>query len=327
MVKEMEFNLSSAQGQTLNLIQEIPAELEQYRLPYAAYASISGSFGAALFQTIPNYGFDVRYNNYAFKEAFTLRYQSEAPSLELQVMLKNGLQSDVEGFSGFVLKQHQFNMTYLPFVRCTSFFNAGDYSNFEIHYARSYLEEYALMLPELEAFLSKIDKGIPTHLLPKHAFATPEMFSVIRQILESGYHSDLQKIYLDIKGSELLFLAMKRVSPSTNGHPVRQADLEKMHAAKLWMEEHVDCPGGLVEIAKAAGTSESKLKKEFKEVFGNTVFEFLLKLRMKKALQLLKETDKTVSEIAYLTGYSSHPSFTNAFTRHFGFSPLYVRKK
>jgi AraC family transcriptional regulator, transcriptional activator of the genes for pyochelin and ferripyochelin receptors len=112
-----------------------------------------------------------------------------------------------------------------------------------------------------------------------------------------------------------------------NGVPINAKDEMKMHEAKIWLENNIDSHLTLPEIARLIGTNDFKLKKGFKQLFGTTVFDYLLKLRMGRAKQLLQDTDKPIHEIAFLTGYSSHSAFTNAFTRHFGYSPLYVRKK
>lgn len=281
-----------------------------------------------LFQNIHSDGFDVWFSNYFIKVQSSFSCFANVVSLELHTMLKNDWDTDMEGLGKVNIKQNQFNMTYLPFVNCTTYFEAGDYTSFDIHYSPTYLEKYVFMLPILEPFLKNIKKGIACHLLPAHAFSTPEMIAVINQVLNSGYNDALQKVYFDIKASELLFLALRRVDaqPGSNGITINPGDIEKMYAAKSWLEENIYSPLTLPEIARTVGTNEFKLKKGFKELFGVTVFDYLLKIRMERARQFLMETSKPITEIAYLTGYSSHSSFTNAFTKHFGYAPKYLRK-
>lgn len=323
----MEFSILTLEGETLNRSLDIPPEMEKFRLACAAASGNSGDFGSMLFQHCRNEGFDIWYSNYIIHQASALRYKADQPLLVLQTMLQNDLHGEAKGLGKFLLKQHQFNMTYLPQVDCAAYFGIGEYSNFEIHYSVAYLEKYVLMLPILQPFLKNIESGTAANLLPTHAFATPEMLSVIQQIINSGYNDELQKVYFDIKASELLFLALRKAGPATNGQTISGTDTEKMYAAKAWLESNIDSPATLAVIAKAVGTNEFKLKKGFKEVFGATVFDYLLNLRMERAMQLLSDTNKSIADIAYLTGYSSHPSFTNAFTKHFGFSPNYLRKR
>ena len=64
-------------------------------------------------------------------------------------------------------------------------------------------------------------------------------------------------------------------------------------------------PPGLTELARAAGINEYKLKKGFKETFGNTVFGYLAETRLELAKNDLLEEEKSISEIAFELGYSS----------------------
>ena len=74
------------------------------------------------------------------------------------------------------------------------------------------------------------------------------------------------------------------------------------------------------------GMNEFKLKAGFKQVFGISMFDYLIKKRMQEARSLLLETDKPIKEIASLTGYSTKQSFLNAFKKYFHDTPGSFRK-
>lgn len=81
----------------------------------------------------------------------------------------------------------------------------------------------------------------------------------------------------------------------------------------------------LAVLAEECSVSESKLYKEFKEIFGISFSEYLENERIKKACELLRENIQ-VKEIANLTGYSSDISFRRAFKRVIGLAPSYYAK-
>ncbi len=56
------------------------------------------------------------------------------------------------------------------------------------------------------------------------------------------------------------------------------------------MISKLDTPPILIELAKSAGMCESKLKRLFKQIFGNSIFNYYQNLRMKEAAYLIKET-------------------------------------
>ena len=83
-------------------------------------------------------------------------------------------------------------------------------------------------------------------------------------------------------------------------------------------------PAG-TELSRIAGINEFKLKRGFKEVFGQTVFGYLNDERMDLAKSDLLEKQKSITEIAFELGFSSVQHFSNAFKKKFGVSPRGVK--
>lgn len=152
---------------------------------------------------------------------------------------------------------------------------------------------------------------------------------VIRQIINCNYSNEIKKMFLLSKSIELLVLTAESYSDSDNKKKIfikNKSDKEKIIAVRDLINERLNCPPNLSEIAKAIGLNEYKLKLGFKEVFNNTVFEYLTEQRLNIAMQYLKDTQKTSSEIAYSLGYATPQHFNNAFKKKFGFTPNSVRK-
>ena len=83
----------------------------------------------------------------------------------------------------------------------------------------------------------------------------------------------------------------------------------------------MDNPCTLVELSHKVGINDFKLKKGFKQLYGTTVYEFLVDARMEKAKLLLLETETSIHEIAFVTGYKNLSSFITAFKKKMGYSP------
>lgn len=75
------------------------------------------------------------------------------------------------------------------------------------------------------------------------------------------------------------------------------------------------------ELAKIYGASRSGFAAHFKSTLGISPIDYLMKWRIAKASELLKKTDKMVSEIAFNVGYGSETAFSTAFSRVTGISP------
>ncbi|MFA6128623.1 MAG: helix-turn-helix domain-containing protein [Bacteroidales bacterium] len=69
------------------------------------------------------------------------------------------------------------------------------------------------------------------------------------------------------------------------------------------------------------GMSQARVYRKLISITGMSINEFIRNIRLKKAAQLLLETDYPISEIAYLTGFGSPGYFTKCFKAEFGISP------
>ena len=100
---------------------------------------------------------------------------------------------------------------------------------------------------------------------------------------------------------------------------------ERILFARDYLLKNIDYPPTLTELANIAGINVFKLKRGFKETFGQTVFEYLAETRLELAKNDLLHTEKSVTEIAFELGYSSLQHFSGAFKKRFGVAPGGVR--
>jgi AraC family transcriptional regulator, transcriptional activator of the genes for pyochelin and ferripyochelin receptors len=153
---------------------------------------------------------------------------------------------------------------------------------------------------------------------------TPEMQSILQQILNCPYHGWMRQLYLEGKVLELLILWLTfaakqdhQAKPSV----LRPGDIERVRQARELLIQHLDHPPSLLELARRVGLNDYKLKQGFRQLYGTTVFGYLHTQRMEKARDLLCTGHLKITEVAYTVGYTSLPSFSLAFRKRFGVSP------
>ena len=83
----------------------------------------------------------------------------------------------------------------------------------------------------------------------------------------------------------------------------------------------------VASLARWVNMSRSAFSERFREVVGQPPLQYLTQLRMARAGQMLTTTDLDVKRIAAIVGYESPSSFTNAFKRWNGTSPMDFRTR
>lgn len=94
------------------------------------------------------------------------------------------------------------------------------------------------------------------------------------------------------------------------------------------LQDHIDTNLNLKEISKTVDIHPAYLSREFSKYFDNLSFgEYIRKLRIEKAIDLLNTTSLSLTEIAYITGFSDQSHFTRIFKMHTGKNPSVYKKE
>lgn len=97
---------------------------------------------------------------------------------------------------------------------------------------------------------------------------------------------------------------------------------------KQIIQDQIDTNLNLTEISRTLDINSSYLSREFSKHFDNLSFgEYIRKLRIEKAIELIKKDNFSLTEIAYLTGFSDQSHFTRIFKQHTGKSPSLYKKE
>ncbi|HWB91724.1 MAG TPA: AraC family transcriptional regulator [Puia sp.] len=104
--------------------------------------------------------------------------------------------------------------------------------------------------------------------------------------------------------------------------PMSKADIDRvMHVEAVLTKDIFEPAPTISQLARMVSISESKLKKDFKLLYGVPVYEYFQKVRMQAARDRLLGGAHSVKEVAMELGYSNLSNFTIAFKKEFGLLP------
>ncbi len=102
---------------------------------------------------------------------------------------------------------------------------------------------------------------------------------------------------------------------------ISRSDLAVIRNIRKYIDTKFTEKLSLANISSFSYSNEFKIKKQYKEVYGETIFETIRKKRMNYAKELILSGKLSLSEISYLCGYESYPSFYKSFKKYFSHSP------
>jgi len=156
------------------------------------------------------------------------------------------------------------------------------------------------------------ERDIPAHL-----------YVVLNQLFTIQISQTSEQLYYKAKTLELLSLYFSTKRPNTESCPFLndQETVRKIKHAKEHLLKNLESPPSLKELARFAGLNEYQLKVGFKEIYGNTVYGYLLDHKLDHSRALLDKGRYQVNEVAYQIGYTNPSHFIAAFRKKYGVTP------
>lgn len=261
----------------------------------------------------------------------------QVPCLTLAIALKGSV-----AYRYNQIKEQKTEQIWLPgYANIISTYGNSGYCRFngkedfhmlEIMISAGFFERIVHLYPDtFGKIYQRFTNGESFLLSSENVPVTPFQYRIFMDMLESPIMGNLSRMYLEAKILESLSLFMYQQEQINKSalriSPLTEKDRMKVRQAQEIIHERYLNPPSLRELSLQVGTNECKLKAVFKQVTGNTVFGYLFDYRMEKAISYLKDTDKSIQEIALLVGYEHQTHFSTAFKRKFAQTPSDFRTK
>jgi AraC-like DNA-binding protein len=103
--------------------------------------------------------------------------------------------------------------------------------------------------------------------------------------------------------------------------------LDRIDAVVMRLTDNLAQPISAADIATELGMSESRFSRFFRRATGNTFTDFVNRVRINRACQLLMESDRLITHICYEVGFNNVANFNRRFLEIKGMTPSDFRKQ
>ncbi len=175
------------------------------------------------------------------------------------------------------------------------------------------------------------EKFCPENALVSHNGDVPELFKTYF-VIQNAYN--LRNIFLEIEqeynGNERYGKekAAAKLQYLCYCLPTYNIDInrELFNQILSFINDHLCTMQSNKELAQALNYHSYYLNKIFKEHTGMSIHQYLIKKRLEKAVQLLRNTNNSIAEIAKVCGFDNQRHFSSLFSKKLGCTPSQIRK-
>ena len=151
----------------------------------------------------------------------------------------------------------------------------------------------------------------------------PSLQAVVDELVTETVHETFDLFFRRIKAEELICRLLMNLEKRSEKqlYALNGQDIQMIYQIKEQMLEQLESPPVINDLAIKAHMSPTKLKRLFRQIFGNSIFSYYQTFRMNEAVRLLKAGKLSVSEVGYQLGFTNLSHFTRVFENHTGFKP------
>ena len=150
---------------------------------------------------------------------------------------------------------------------------------------------------------------------------------LMEDINTKEYTGFLRNLFLEGKAFEMLVIQIGQYEDDENGQNLpkilRKSDIEKVDYVAKRIQGDLSTNLTVESLAKEAGTNVNKLQEGLKYVYNLTVNKYMQHVKLEAAKEMLKLSEKNISEIVTSIGLNNRSYFSKIFKEKYGVSPKY----
>jgi AraC family transcriptional regulator len=170
--------------------------------------------------------------------------------------------------------------------------------------------------------------GEHLNLLAKFRARDPHIEAIGMMLLtELQQGNTNSKLYIDSLSNVLAVHLIRHYTATESSLLIYQGGLSQRQLKQVldYIRDYLDQNISLADLAALLNVSQFHFSHQFKQTLGVTPYQYLLQQRIERAKQLLKQSNRSITDIALLCGFNSHSHLSKQFRQVTGMTPKVYR--
>lgn len=159
---------------------------------------------------------------------------------------------------------------------------------------------------------------------------TPRAVAIAEQLIHgAGLDGAMQRLHQESRALELIVEALSQTlaDPAASALTLPASACQRIRRLQQLLDSGEADQLDMRAIAQCIGCNANTLQQQFRQAYGQPIFDYLRQRRLERAAHALRHEGVSVARAAEIAGYSSQANFSTAFRRHFGLPPKHCRNK
>lgn len=165
-------------------------------------------------------------------------------------------------------------------------------------------------------------------LLPNFRTRDPQIEAIGMMLLTELQQKNLGgRLYIESLTNVLAVHLLRQYAATKPDLPIYKGGLPQRQLLQVldYINDHLDQDIKLADLAALLNMSQFHFGHLFKQAIGTSPYQYLLQQRIDRAKQLLKQTDQSIMDIAFICGFNSHSHLSKQFRQLTGMTPKAYR--
>jgi AraC family transcriptional regulator len=165
-------------------------------------------------------------------------------------------------------------------------------------------------------------------LIPEFRIRDPQIKAIALMFLAELKQENLAgRLYIDSLVNVLTVHLLRQYATVKPHLQIYEGGLPQRQLVQIldYIHEHLDQDIKLEDLAQLLGISQFHFSHSFKQALGISPYQYLIQQRIERAKQLLKQTERSIMDIALDCGFNSHSHMSKQFRQLTGMTPRVYR--